>query len=306
MILNNHGGTLVSPGMNRSRLLLWIPLVALVSTSLAEHRDDERQRGGPRIILYENAGYRGNSITLFGSEALENLDRMSFDGGRRANDRISSIRVEGGAVLLAYEHSDFRGQVIRVTESIPNLADRARPEGAGTWNDRLSSLQAEAGGRAHGDHRHGDRRAPPDGADYERIIARAYDDVLRRAPDADGLRHYRGLLIDQGWTEQMVRAQLRRSDEYRGPVINGLIARAYRDLLGRQPDPSGLDHYRNLLIDHGLTEQGMRDDLRRSAEYRQRHQPPAPHQLPAPVVPPRNGLPRAERPEREADERLPR
>ena len=270
--------------MNRSRLLLWIPLVALVSTSLAEHRDDERQRGGPRIILYENAGYRGNSITLFGREALENLDRVSFDGGRRANDRISSIRIEGGAVLLAYEHSDFRGQVIRVTESIPNLADRTLPDVGGSWNDRVSSLRVENGGR--GGRGRDERRGGPDRVDYEKVIARAYEDVLLRKPDADGLRYYRGLMIDQGWTEQMVRAHLRKSDEYRGPVINRMIERAYQDLLVRQPDPSGRAHYRNQILNRGLTEQGLRDALRRSDEFRQRTQPPAPQAAPHEIKPP--------------------
>ncbi|MBI3884142.1 MAG: beta/gamma crystallin family protein [Opitutae bacterium] len=269
--------------MNCRFVFLLLALAGVVPAARADHRDEESRHRGSRVVLYEKAGYRGDSLTLFAGEAVENLDRVSFDGGRRANDRISSIRIEGGAVLLAYEHARFRGQLIRVTESIPNLADRALPEVVGSWNDRISSLQAEAGGRAHGDHRHGDRRAPPDGADYERIIARAYDDVLRREPDAEGLRYFRGLMIDQGWTEQMVRAHIRKSAEYRGPVINRMIERAYQDLLGRSVDPSGLDHYRNLLLDHGLTEQGMRDDLRRSAEFRQRSQPPAP----APQTPPR-------------------
>lgn len=283
--------------MNSRCLLLFVSFLALVSAARADHRDEERLRGGPRVILYENAGYRGDSITLYGSEGFENLDRVTFEGGRRANDRVSSIRVEGGAVLLAYEHSDFRGQVIRVTESIPNLADRRMPDTSGVWNDRISSLRVETGGRGRGDGRGNDRGGGRDRVDYEKVIGRAYEDVLLRAPDPDGLRYFRSLMIDQGWTEQMVRAHIRKSDEFRGPVINKLIERAYQDLLGRAPDPSGLGHFRSRLLDHGLTEQGMRDEIRRSPEFRERNQPPAPK------VEPRDEKPRADRPDRDNRER---
>ena len=291
--------------MNRRIFLLGFALAALISSAAADHRDEPGRRGDTaRVILYEKAGYRGDSLTLYADEGFDDLERVTFEGGRRANDRISSIRVEGGAVLLAYEHAGFRGQLIRVTESIPNLDDRALPDVVGSWNDRISSLRVEVGGRGHGDGRGNDRGGGRDRVDYEKVIARAYEDILLRAPDPDGLRYFRGLMIDQGWTEQMVRAHIRKSDEFRGPVINKMIARAYRDLLGREPDRSGLDHYRNLLLDHGLTEQGLRDDLRRSDEFRKRNQPPA---APAPVTPPRTDKPRTDRPERKSgDEVQPR
>lgn len=296
-----------------SRLFLFVAtLVALASSAIADPRDDEHRRGdGPRVILYEKAGYRGDSITLYADEGFDDLERVTFEGGRRANDRISSIRVEGGAVLLAYEHAGFRGQLIRVTESIPNLDDRALPDVVGSWNDRISSLRVETGGRGRGEGRGFDRgggRDHPDRVDYEKVISRAYEDILLRKPDADGLRYYRGLMIDQGWTEQMVRAHIRRSDEFRGPVINQMIARAYRDLLGREPDRSGLDHYRNQLLDHGLTEQGLRDALRRSDEFRKHNQPPAPapRRSPAPAPPRRDDKPSAEQAERDVKEEQPR
>jgi hypothetical protein len=308
--------------MNRRIFLLGFALAALISSAAADHRDEPGRRGDTaRVILYEKAGYRGDSITLYADEGFDNLERVTFEGGRRANDRISSIRVEGGAVLLAYEHAGFRGQLIRVTENIPNLDDRALPDVVGSWNDRISSLRVETGGRGRGDGRGFDRgggRDRLDRVDYEKVISRAYEDILLRKPDADGLRYYRGLMIDQGWTEQMVRAHIRKSDEFHGPVINQMIARAYRDLLGREPDRSGLDHYRNLFLEHGLTEQGLRDDLRRSDEFRKRNQPPAPapqvpphgddrpRRSPPPAPPRRDDKPAAEQIERDVKEEQPR
>ncbi|MFI5337509.1 MAG: DUF4214 domain-containing protein, partial [Opitutales bacterium] len=95
--------------------------------------------------------------------------------------------------------------------------------------------------------------------------------VLGRAPDPKAYDHYRNELIDKGMTDRMLVTDLRRSAEFRGPVVNGMIARAYHELLGRAPDPAGLDHFRNQIIDKGMTEFEMRNDIMRSAEYRNRH-----------------------------------
>jgi hypothetical protein len=46
--------------------------------------------------------------------------------------------------------------------------------------------------------------------------------------------------------------------------------RAYRDVLGREPDAEGLQYYRGRIIDEGWTEAQVRQDLRRSEEYKTR------------------------------------
>ena len=104
--------------------------------------------------------------------------------------------------------------------------------------------------------------------DYERIITRAYEDVLGREPDTDGMRHYRSLMIDDGWTERDVRDDLRKSDEHRNYDVDTIITRAYEDILGRKPDPDGMRNYRCRMIDDGWSERDVRNDLRDSKEYR--------------------------------------
>jgi hypothetical protein len=47
-----------------------------------------------------------------------------------------------------------------------------------------------------------------------------------------------------------------------------IIRRAYRDILGRDPDADGMRSYRSKIIDDGWTERDVREDLRKSAEYR--------------------------------------
>ena len=105
----------------------------------------------------------------------------------------------------------------------------------------------------------------------ESIIRRAYQDILGRDPDPQGMSTYRSNIIDRGWTEQDVREALRNSPEYQtGPArtasADRIIRRAYQDNLGRQPDPEGLDTYRRNIIDRGWDEQDVRTALRRSQE----------------------------------------
>lgn len=262
--------------MKRVILLLSLGAAVLPPSARANHGPDESCPDGPHVILYEKAGFRGGAIVLHPGETLDNLAHENFDNGRRANDRISSIRVERGAEARLFIDARYRGDVLRVTRDVRNLAELGLFDRPQSWNDQISSVRVE-GRRDHG-HDHGPGRGPGDGGrpggwnggDPTKIVRRAYQDILQREPDESGLRSFRSRMIDQGWTEQMVRDALRRSEEYRGPVVNAMIARAYRDLLGREPDASGLDHYRNQIIDKGMSEEDMRNDLRRSAEYRNR------------------------------------
>lgn len=230
--------------------------------------------GEPRVILFERPDFSGGAIVLYPGDVLENLAGLRFDDGRRANDRISSIKVEGGAEVTVFLDAQFRGPAVRLDRDLPRLTDLPVPGMRRSWDDQISSIRVELHRGAPGGPDVG--RPGRGGGDPEKLIRRAYQDVLLREPDAAGFRTYRTRLIEQGWTEQMMRDDLRRSAEYRGPVVNELIRRAYRDLLGREPDPRGVDHYRNQIIDKGMTEQGMRDDLMRSEEYRNRQRNPLP------------------------------
>jgi hypothetical protein len=105
------------------------------------------------------------------------------------------------------------------------------------------------------------------------VVRRAYQDILGRDPDAEGLRSYRSKMINEGWTEMDVREALRRSDEYasmdrRTASADRIIQRAYREILHREPDPSGLESYRRNIIENGWDEHDVRQALRRSPEKR--------------------------------------
>jgi hypothetical protein len=240
------------------RFLPAICLLIIATAGQAQPRDrGEEREHGPRVIVYEDADYRGASLVLFPGDTLENLSGRTFDGGGRLNDRISSIRVEGGAEIYVYAEAEFRSPVMRLVESVRNLTGRFLPGGTTTsWNDRISALRVEV------------RRRDEPRVEPEVIIKRAYGDLLGRDPDPAGLKDYRGLIIDQGWNERMVRDNIRRSGEFRGEGADRIIRRAYRDVLEREPDPTGLKDYRRKLLEKDWTEGDVRDALRNSEEYK--------------------------------------
>lgn len=110
----------------------------------------------------------------------------------------------------------------------------------------------------------------------EQVVRRAYQDVLHRDPDPEGMSHYRSLIIDKDWTERDVREDLRRSTEHdqdsRNKQADKIVRRAYNDVLGRDPDPNGAIAYRNRILDQGWDEHDVREALKRSPEYRQKNQ----------------------------------
>lgn len=109
--------------------------------------------------------------------------------------------------------------------------------------------------------------------DPDRIIRRAYDDILHRAPDADGLRLYRSRMIDDDWTERDVRKALRESPEYEKrsrEAAEKIVRRAYEDVFDREPDARGLASYSEKILEDGWDERDVRQALRRSPEYRKK------------------------------------
>ncbi|MDI1319875.1 MAG: hypothetical protein PSW75_06725 [bacterium] len=252
--------------MNRLCLLLSL---SAATVAVAQPRDrDERggRREESRIIVYQEAGFRGDARVLFPGESIENMSGQTFDNGSRLNDRISSIRIEGDAEVYAYENAGFRGEALRLTESARDLSGRLVPGSVSVnWNDRISSLRVE---RARG--RDSARPGAEPRGNPEKIIRQIFNDVLGREADGAELRLFRARFTDEGWTEKMLREHLRREERYRSEVADRIIRLAYREVLDREVDPAGLKQYRWALLEKEWTEGDVRDDLRRSEEFRKK------------------------------------
>jgi len=229
-------------------------LLAAASAVTAQSWGSERP---PRdwVCFYEDADHRGD---YFCARPGDEESSLPSD----INDRISSIRVYGRAEVEIFEDPRFGGDKERFESDVRDLRSES-------WNDRISSFQVRSRSQGSGDR--SSRSADPD-----KIVRRAYEDILDREPDAAGLRLYRSHIIDDGWTEAEVREALRKSPEYRQKTTmtpakaEEVVRRAYQSVLGREPD-AGSRTYVDKVLREKWTQQDVERELRKSAEYRNKN-----------------------------------
>lgn len=102
------------------------------------------------------------------------------------------------------------------------------------------------------------------------IIDRAFDDLLERPPSQAERDEYRRRLLKDG-TEDGIRRNIKKTDEYKYTIPRQKITKAYQEILGRDPDPEGLENYRKRMINDGWSIDRVRDALLKSPEYRKKY-----------------------------------
>ena len=149
------------------------------------------------------------------------------------NDRISSVRIFGDAEVTVYGDANFEGRSRTFGSSVSDLREAG-------LNDRVSSFRTDRRGvgtsGSWNDGRWGDDRAT---------------DGRWRENDNYNSRRYEG----------------RRGQQ----AAQSMVRRAYRTVLNREPDPSGLRSWTQNVIDNNLSEQELIDKMKESDEYRQSH-----------------------------------
>lgn len=238
-----------------------------------------------RVTFYTEPNFRGEALAVEAGASVADLGTMTRPSNQPWALAISSIKVEGDARALVYSGRGFSGERLEVRASIADLYGEQR--GGGTWDRAIASVTV-SGTQMHVATPPPQvvvRQPPPshvvvvppppppvrriDMRTVDNMIYQAYREVLRRNPDPDGLRTYRHRIIHEGWSMDQVIAQLQRSSEARNVDPRAAITQAYREVLGRDPDPQGMAHYLSKWRD-GWTQGQIRDDLRRSAEFRNR------------------------------------
>jgi hypothetical protein len=121
------------------------------------------------------------------------------------NDEISSIRVFGNAEVIVYKDKNFHGDSTRFSGNVNDLRRMG-------WNDKITSYRIESRGFGGGGGHYNGR--PVSYGEAQVIVRRAYLAVLDREPDAAS-SGYIDAVMKQGWTQQRVEAELRKSPEYR-------------------------------------------------------------------------------------------
>ena len=242
--------------------LVSIGVLAASSPAMAQRWGRERTPGDG-VCFYEHADYRGDYFCVRTGENLGSLPAGM-------NDRISSIRIFGRAQVEVFKDYRFEGRSARFDYDVRNLRED-------NWNDRISSLRVRHGSsRRDHDRSGGYGSSGRDREDPDRIVRRAYQDVLNREPDGAGLRLYRSRILDDGWTEADVREALRRSPEHRErntmtrDRAEEIVRRAYLSVLGRAPD-SGSRGYVDKVLRDKWTQHDVERELQRSPEYRNRN-----------------------------------
>ena len=236
--------------------VLMLPAVATVA--LAQQWGHS---GTPRdgVCFYKDPNFHGDYFCV---SAGDEYSRMPED----MNDEISSIKVFGRAEAFVYQDVRFEGRSSRFDGDVRDL----KHEG---WDDKISSLRVRV--RGGGNNWWGGASSRPDSSNAERIVRRAYQDVLQREPDTSGMRLYRSRIIDEGWSEAQVRESLRESPEYRERMTMtrdkafDVVRRAYRSVLNREPDTAANGYVDKVLRDH-WTQADVERELRKSEEYRRK------------------------------------
>jgi hypothetical protein len=250
------------------RKALLFALFGMLATSSAAMAQRWGRAAQPRdgVCFFKDPNFNGDYFCVRSGDSFPAVPEGM-------NDRISSIRIFGNAEVFVYKDVRFEGRSSRFDTDVRNL----KSEG---WNDLISSVRVTSsrGGNGGGFGRwrgggNGGGFGRPGGEDPERIVRRAYQDVLEREPDAVGMRLYRSRIIDEGWTEAQVRDDLRNSREYRESrsmtpaKAQEIVRRAYLNILRREPDPGSRGWVERVLRDH-WTQQDVERELRKSPEYR--------------------------------------
>jgi hypothetical protein len=126
-------------------LLLALASLSALAQDYGQDRDRDRDRDQPRqwgrphppragACFFRDAGFSGDYFCMRAGERWPSMP-PGF------NDRISSIRVFGGAVVQGFENGDFSGRRMRVDRDVDSLIRFRLPgDPAKSWNDRISAL----------------------------------------------------------------------------------------------------------------------------------------------------------------------
>ena len=199
---------------NRWMTAAVVAALCAVSANRAEaQRFGREPTPGNGACFYENPNFEGDYFCIRAGDVIDTLPRGM-------NDRISSIRTFGrGIEVTVFQDSRFEGRSARF-DDVRDL----RQQG---WNDRISSIRVDSGrygryddrdrydrSRDRGAFENGRERGEISRERATEIVRRAYQAVLNREPDP-GAQGYVEHVMREGWSEEDVARDLRRSPEYR-------------------------------------------------------------------------------------------
>lgn len=107
-------------------------------------RDNSRRSRAGEVKIFSDANYRGDSLAFNQVQTVADLKEPQR-GSPGWNDRISSIHINGPYTVILYQDANFRGDTIRITQSVSNMHSLRNLDPARrNWNDSVSSMEITA------------------------------------------------------------------------------------------------------------------------------------------------------------------
>ena len=220
--------------MRRSMTLGLIVASAFLINAIPAYAQRWGREATPRagVCFYQDINYSG---PYFCTPVGSSTANVPSD----INDRISSIRVFGNAAVTVYQNPNLRGSSRTINSNMNDLRSMG-------FNDRISSYQVDVfNGNAYPNY-------PSSGVYSPRAVPRngpyGNNGVYGNAPYG---------------TVQPNASRWNYRD------AENVVRRSYRDILGRDPDASGLRSWTQQVVNNNWTQQDLERALRQSDEYRQ-------------------------------------
>jgi len=150
-----------------------------------------------RVVLYDAPNFQGECVVIDSGMALRNLSSIAGNW----DDRVASVKLDGGATVTLYPDPRFRGTSLVLHESVPNL----RRVGPLNLFRSVSSLLVVIPGPQ--------RRDPV--PEYHAFIDSICFELLGRPADAGMLAFFTMKCRENGWSAADLRADLCARAEFR-------------------------------------------------------------------------------------------
>jgi hypothetical protein len=97
-----------------------------------------------KAFFFEHENFAGASVEWSKGSEISDLTKWNTPTGAKWNDRISSVKVGSGVRVLIYEHTNFKGRCMTLSNGrdYPYMTSlNANLSGKETWIARISSLK---------------------------------------------------------------------------------------------------------------------------------------------------------------------
>lgn len=235
----------------RRSLFLVVSVAAIAAPSTASAQRWGREKPPANgVCFYQDHDFDGDYFCVAGGSEVAGFTS-------KINDKISSLKIFGGATVTVFRDSQFRGQSTKFAGDVRDLSKEG-------WEDKISSLRVLSGGGS-----------TLTAGNADQVVRRAYNELLNREPDPQGFQLYRNHMVNDGWSEDRVRDALRSSPEYRtkggmtAQKAQEIVRAAYLSVLKREPDP-GAAPFVNKVLNERWSQQDVERELRNSDEYKKK------------------------------------